>query len=281
MTAKPTVAIIGLGLIGGSLGQALRRSKRYRVIGFSRRPVTLRNAKRLGAVDQTFTRLDDLHSAQIVVLATPVDRIIPTVKKILPHLRPGTYLTDVGSVKGTLVPSIFRLLKGRSIHWVGGHPLAGSHKTGVKAARSDLFQKATCVLVPATKASLKPILALWNAVGARPLILSARDHDAAVAITSHLPHVLAHALVQLVAAHPDQVLLKKMVAGSFRDVTRIASSDPELWAEIFRANAPQLRRAIQLFRRQLVRLEQTLERPSLRPLLKRSQQFRSPLFHGI
>lgn len=278
---KSTVAIVGLGLIGGSLGQALRRSGRYRVLGFSRRAGALREAKRRGAVDEVCSRWEDIRAADIVVVATPVDRIVPAVRRILPYLRPGAWVTDVGSVKGVIMKELAHLLRGRPVHWAGGHPLAGSHQTGVKAARSDLFQGSTSVLVPGGKASLKPVLALWRAVGARPLILSAKEHDAAVALTSHLPHLLAHALVQAVAAHPDRALLKKLTAGSFRDATRVASSDSRQWAEIFQANAPALRRAIRQFRRKLDRLERSLTGSRLRPLLKRSQRFRRPLFNGI
>jgi prephenate dehydrogenase len=272
---KPTVAVIGVGLIGGSLGQALRRSKRYRVLGIARRPSTLHEAKRLGAIDAGSTNLTDVYQADIVVLATPVDFIVPILQQIKPFLKPRAIVTDAGSVKGVLDQQI------RGVRFVGAHPLAGSHKTGVKAARADLFRGATCVLVPQDLSALGEVRRLWETAGARILVMSAQDHDAAVALTSHLPHLLAHALVQAVMKHPERKTLKALMAGSFRDMTRVASSDPEQWVQIFQSNLKNLRHAARLFEAELHRLNADLARPSLRAALKKSQAYRSSLFHGI
>ena len=278
---KPTVGIVGIGLIGGSLGQALRRSGRYRVLGIARRPATLRDAKRRGAVDRASTRIEDVAAADIVVLAMPVAQIVPSLKRLLPFLKPQALVTDVGSVKGRVLRDIQPLLKGRRITFVGGHPLAGSHKTGVNAARPDLFKGATCVLVPSVKSAAKPLIALWKAVGARPVVMSADAHDAAVALTSHLPHALAHALVHAARNRAGQPVLKSLMAGSFRDVTRVASADPDQWVQIFAANAPALRRALAEFRRELDRIERHIGRASLTRHLRRSQAYRQPLFYGV
>jgi prephenate dehydrogenase len=272
---KPTVAIIGIGLIGGSLGQALRRSKRYRVLGIARRPATLVDARRLGAIDAGSTNLTDVYQADIVVLCMPVDDIVPVLEKIKPFLKPRAIVTDVGSVKSMLDQQV------RGVRFVGAHPLAGSHKTGVKAARPDLFKNATCVLVPQDPSALPTVRALWLAAGARPLVMSARAHDAAVAVTSHLPHLLAHALVQVAAGRSDQKVVKSLMAGSFRDVTRVASPDPEQWAQIFQSNLKNLRQAVRLFQRELKRLSSELDRPSLRATLRKSQGYRLPLFDGF
>src|SRR5439155_7626556 len=234
-TMKLTVAIIGVGLIGGSLGQALRRSRRYRVLGIARRPSTLREAKAVGAIDAGSTNLTDVYQADIVVIATPVDSIVPIIQKIRPFLKSHAVVTDAGSVKGALDQQV------RGVRFVGSHPLAGSHKSGVKAARADLFRGATCVLVPQDLSALRPIRQMWVATGARILEMSAQAHDAAVALTSHLPHLLAHALVRLAAKGPNQRALKSLMAGSFRDMTRVASSDPDQWAQIFQANLQNLR----------------------------------------
>jgi prephenate dehydrogenase len=272
---KPTVAIIGVGLIGGSLGQALRRSKRYRVLGIARRPATLREAKRAGAIDAGSTNLRDVYQADIVVLATPVDSIIPVIRMIRGFLKPHAIVTDVGSVKGTLDRQI------HGVRFVGAHPLAGSHKTGVQAARADLFRGATCVLVPQDRTALKSVRQMWKVTGARVLEMSAQAHDASVALTSHLPHLLAHALVRAAARRPKQKVLKALMAGSFRDMTRVASSDPEQWAEIFRANLHNLRAGVRFFQNELKLLSAELSKPSLRATLKKSQAYRRPLFHGI
>ena len=272
---KPTVAIIGVGLIGGSLGQSLRRSKRYRVLGIARRPSTLHEAKRLAAIDAGSTNITDVYQSDIIVLATPVDSIVPILQQIKPFLKPRAIVTDVGSVKGVLDQQI------RGVRYVGAHPLAGSHKTGVKAARADLFRGATCVLVPQDRSALGSVRRMWETAGARTLVMSAQAHDAAVALTSHLPHLLAHALVQAVMKRSDQKTLKSLMAGSFRDVTRVASSDPEQWVQIFQSNLKNLRQAARLFLRELHHLDAELARPSLRAALKKSQTYRASLFNGI
>jgi prephenate dehydrogenase len=272
---KPTVAIIGIGLIGGSLGQALRRSKRYRVVGIARRRSTLAQARSAGAIDAGSTDLSDVGRADIVVLATPVDTIVPLIRKIRPYLKPRAIVTDVGSVKGILDRRV------RGVRFVGAHPLAGSHKTGVSAARADLFKNATCVLVPRDRSAEPAVRAMWKTAGARVRVMSAEAHDAAVAVTSHLPHLLAHALVGVAAKRPGQKILKSLMAGSFRDVTRVASSDPEQWVQIFQANLKNLRAGVRLFRKELDRLSAELERPSLRKTLKKSRAYRLPLFDAV
>ncbi len=268
-------------MIGGSLGQALRRSKRYRVLGIGRNPRKLRDAKRLGAVDVTSTRLSDAASADIVVLAGPVDTIVPIYKRILPFLKAGTIVTDVGSVKEPIMKAIARLPRSSAIYFVGGHPLAGSHKTGVKAAHSRLFERSTVVLVPGSRAGLRPLKSLWRAAGANVMILSAPDHDRAVALISHLPHALAHALVHTIAGHRDRRRLLPLLAGSFRDATRVASSDPDQWAQILRSNARPVAEALSVFRRELARIETALSRAGLKSHLRKSQTFRRPLFNGV
>jgi prephenate dehydrogenase len=272
---KPTVAIIGVGLIGGSLGLALRRSKRYRVLGIARRPSTLREAKRMGAIDAGTTNLTDVYQADIVVIATPVDSIVPIIHQIQPFLKPRAIVTDAGSVKGTLDQQV------RGVRFVGAHPLAGSHKTGVQAARADLFHGATCVLVPQDRSALGAVSAMWKTAGAHLLELPASSHDAAVALTSHLPHLISHALVQAMMKRPNQKVLQSLMAGSFRDVSRVASSDPEQWVQIFQSNLKNVREALRLFQNELHRLNAELSKSSLRATLKKSQMYRAALFHDI
>lgn len=251
------------------------------MLGIGRHLATLREAKRRGAVDRFSTEFRDVREADLVVIATPVATVVPQVRKLLPFVRPGTVLTDVGSVKQSILSGVARLKLPRSVSYVGGHPLAGSHKTGVRWAHPDLFKGSTCVLVPLGKASVASLQRMWCTTGARPIVLTAKTHDRAVALISHLPHILAHALVHSVAGHPQKKSLLPLLAGSFRDVTRVASSDPEQWQEILQANAAEVRHAIHLFRRQLSRLERHLSKASLRALLKQSHTFRRPLFHGV
>jgi prephenate dehydrogenase len=276
-----TVAIVGLGLIGGSLGQALRRTKRYRVIGISRGAANARAAKKAGAVDVASHQGSDVSSADIVVICSPVDRIVPLLKTLLPSMKSDAIVTDVGSVKGSIMRDVARIPGVKRIQFVGGHPLAGSHKTGVKAAHWRLFERSTVVLVPGARAALKPLKSLWNAVGAKVMIMSAAEHDRAVALISHLPHALAHALVHVLARRKERAKLIPLLAGSFRDGTRVASSDPEQWAQIFQANAGSVKAALKDFRRELAQLESNLSQPQLVKHLKKSQAFRRPLFNGI
>jgi prephenate dehydrogenase len=169
----------------------------------------------------------------------------------------------------------------RGVRFVGVHPLAGSHKTGVKAARANLFSGATCVLVPQDRSAVGVVREMWKTTGAHILEMSAAAHDAAVALTSHLPHLLAHALVQSAMKRPDQKILKALMAGSFRDMTRVASSDPEQWVQIFQSNLKNVREALRLFQRELHRLNGDLAKTSLRTTLKKSQTYRLPLFNDI
>lgn len=275
---KSTVAIVGVGLIGGSLGQALRRTGRYRVIGISRKSATIVRAKRLSAIDEGYTELSGVRTADIVVICNPVDLIAPTVAQLVPYLKTGALVTDAGSVKGSILKSIAPLAHAGQVNFVGSHPLAGSHKTGVNAARFDLYHGSTVVVVPLGKSRLKPIEALWKAVGARVVRLSADDHDEAVALISHLPHLIAHALVASVLRRKDRGLLARLMAGSFRDATRVASADPEQWAQIFSANRGAVRQALRDFRRELKALENHLSSSSLSKRLLPTQQYRLSLF---
>lgn len=275
---KITVAIVGVGLIGGSLGQALRRSGRYRVLGIGRRPAVLRQARKLGAVDDFSTDPSFVASADIVVLCTPVATVVSWGKKILPFMKRDAWLTDAGSVKTSIVKGLTPLAIKHGVRFAGSHPLAGSHKTGVTAARNDLFRGATCVIVRGTPNDPAPILRLWREAGASPLYMSAASHDEALALTSHLPHLIAYALVLAVADRRDHATLKKLMAGSFRDVTRVASSDPGQWTQILSANAASVRHALKAFTRELSLLGGKLNSPALQRHLQRSQRFRKPLF---
>ena len=278
--AKTTVAIIGVGLMGGSLGLALKRTGRYRVIGIGRSRTKLRDAQRRRAIDAASTDEAAVRDADIVVIATPVTLIAPTLKRLLPFLKSGALVTDVGSVKTSVLKAVAQLKLPRSVSFVGGHPLAGSHRVGMSAARADLYRGATCVLVPLKGARTARIAKLWKDAGAVPLTLSAQAHDRSVALISHLPHAIAHALVHAVRGAANQTHLKKLFAGSFRDMTRVASADPEQWRQIFQMNQPEVRHALKTFRRELTRFEKALSHSSLASYLGPSHRYRRPLFHG-
>ncbi len=254
------VSIIGVGLIGGSLGMALRRVRAqgrrpYHVTGVGRSDAKLKLAKRLGAIDRISTRYEEaVPASDIVVVCSPVQFIVPIVRKIAPLARPGTVFTDVGSVKSSIVNgAAVALRKRKNVAFVGGHPLAGSEKVGVRNASSDLFQNSVCVLTgggvtgPSSRA-VRLVQRMWADAGARCLHRSPREHDEILAYTSHLPHLLAFALFSSVSSlAKKKPVVRHLIAGSFRDMTRIAAADPEMWRGIAELNLRFLKEASRQF----------------------------------
>jgi prephenate dehydrogenase len=244
------VCIVGVGLIGGSLGLALRRVKKngrrvYQVVGLGRSADGLKIARRRGVLDSFSVGLfPAVRSADIVVLCVPVGQIIPYAKKIRPLLKSGAILTDVGSVKKEIVSSL------KSSSFVGGHPIAGSEKNGVKNAQADLFRGAVCVLTRdfSSRAALNTVSTLWKSVGAKVVVTSANEHDRVLALTSHLPHLLAFSLFSLgqesVQRHKSS---RAMVGPSFNEMTRIAASHPDVWTGIINMNRRELLKQIDRF----------------------------------
>jgi prephenate dehydrogenase len=260
MTDRPvqfdTVAILGVGLIGGSLGQALkaRRLSRH-VIGIGRSREGLDQAIALGAIDQGVTDLaEGIVEADLVILCTTVSHILKTLPDVLRDAAPHAIVTDVGSTKGEIV----RRAAGHP-RFIGSHPMAGSERTGVEAAMPLLFQDATWALTPAETTDptvLVRVRALVQDVGARTLIITPEAHDAMVAITSHLPHVLSATLMRQAAEarlpHPEIVRLS---AGSFADMTRVAAADPAIWRDVCLSNRDAILDALRHCRAQLDDLE--------------------------
>lgn len=265
------VTLIGVGLLGGSLGLALKqRQLAQRVTGFVRRRATMAESTRIGAVDDaTLDMLEAVSGAELVVLCTPIAQMRPLLERMLPALKPGTLLTDVGSVKGSVVRQLESLAARAGAHFVGSHPMAGAEKTGVKAARADLFVNAVCVVTPTRKtkpAALKRVERLWASMDARVVRLDATEHDHLVSRSSHLPHVIAAQLASFVldpSAPRSQALL---CANGFRDTTRIASGSPAMWRDIALANQKNLTRALGGFIGRLQGLRRMLERRDARAL---------------
>lgn len=255
-----TVAIIGVGLIGGSLGMALRsRRLARRVVGIGRDRARLDIAVRLGAIDAgTENMADGIAEADCVVLCTTVGHILETVGETLRLAKPGAVVTDVGSTKGAIVRAV-----GDAPFFVGGHPMAGSEQTGVEAATPHLFQEATWALTPTETTSpdaLARMRALAQEVGAATLVVTPDAHDAMVALTSHLPHALASALMRqaaLTCATLPQT--QRLAAGSFTDMTRVAASSPALWRDVCLTNRDAVLAALQGFRIELSVLEDAVD----------------------
>jgi cyclohexadieny/prephenate dehydrogenase len=246
------VAVIGLGLLGGSVALAARRLGAAReVVGATRSADARAQALAVGAVDRIAPIAEAGRGADLIVLATPVGAMAATVRQL--HLGPaaslaqraegerrpeGQVITDVGSVKAPLVDTLPGLLP-PSCTYVGSHPMAGSHHRGMAHARADLFEGAVCVVTEASDpAAGARVVAFWEALGARVVRRSAAQHDAEVAWVSHLPHLLAFAFAGSLAAAPPAAA--ELAGAGFRDFTRIARSDAELWADILTANRKAL-----------------------------------------
>ena len=246
------ITIIGVGLLGGSIGLAVKRRKLARqAAGFVRRQASVKDCARAGAVDFATTDLPAaVWGADLVILCTPIAQMRPIVERILPALKPGTIVTDVGSAKASVVRQLESLIAKAGAHFVGSHPMAGAEKTGVAEARANLFDGTVCVVTPTRRTkgmALKRVKRFWTALGSRVLELKPEIHDALVSRSSHLPHVIAAALAGHVLdpARPKQQAA--LCANGFRDTTRIASGSPEMWRDIALANRKNLVRSLDAF----------------------------------
>jgi len=236
------ITIVGLGLIGGSLGLAFknRGGDNLIVTGIDRDPYTLKHAVECGAVDYSTKDLaTGVENADIIFLCTPVLQIIPIIEKMLPYLKAGAILTDVGSTKGFLAEKLSVMLPA-DIDYVSGHPMTGGEQSGITAANKDLFKDKWYILVPEGSTcpeAIDIICQVLKWTGAKLTTMDIAAHDQCAAIISHVPHVAAAALVNLLAMYPNLEDNFKLVGGGFRDTTRIASSNADMWADICLTNA--------------------------------------------
>ncbi len=251
------VAIVGVGLLGGSLGMALRSRKlARRVVGIGRRQAALDRAIAVGAVDEgTLDIRAGASEAELVVLATPVGSMVELARAAAQAAPQGALMTDVGSTKARVVQGIEEAAGGR-VRFVGSHPMAGSERRGVDEASATLFEGALCFVTPTPRTdplALAAVRELWQAVGARVRALTPAEHDRLLALASHLPHVVAAALVNV--ATPEAIAC----AGTgFRDTTRVASGDPRLWADVCLHNRERLLEALAGFEQQVRTLRRIL-----------------------
>ena len=243
------VTIIGVGLLGGSLGLALKRRRlAVQVAGYVRRSASVSECEQSGAVDlATRDLLQAVDGADLVVFCTPLGRMRELAETMLPSLKPGAVVTDVGSVKASVVRELEPLFSRAGLHFIGSHPMCGGEKMGVNAARAELFEGAFCVVTPTQNSNtdaLKKVDQLWQEVGMRTLVMTPEQHDELVARSSHLPHVVAAELASYVLdpAHSDEQAL--LCGNGFRDTTRVASGSPEMWRDIALANRANLSRVL-------------------------------------
>jgi prephenate dehydrogenase len=243
------MVMAGVGLICGSLALDMRRQKLVKeIVGYGRSEANLKLARHKGIIDSYFSRPEDFpRGVDFLMMGTPVETIVPLTRAFLPNLEAGCIVSDVGSVKGEIVRGMDKLLP-KKIHFVAGHPIAGSEQWGAQAARENLFVKHRTVLTPTKKTdrkALDKVAALWRSVGASVEIMAPDVHDRVLGVISHLPHVLVYALVNaLERTGVDGVDLKSYCAGGFKDFTRIASSRPELWRDICLMNKKALGRSL-------------------------------------
>ena len=259
------ITLIGVGLLGGSLGLAVKRRRLAgRVEGYVRRTATIAECRKRRAVDLATLDLPAaISGADLIVLCTPLAQMQSLVKDFLPSMKRGAIVTDVGSVKSNVVKDLEKLITKAGGHFVGSHPMAGAEKTGVSAARADLFEQAVCVITPTTNspaAAVRKLEKFWQAVGARTLRLPAETHDVLVARSSHLPHVAAAALALTVLDPKHPAEQGRLCATGFRDTTRVASGSPEMWRDIALANRRNLARSLDVFMAGLKRFQKALAR---------------------
>jgi prephenate dehydrogenase len=274
-----TLTIVGVGLIGGSIGLAAkRRQLAKRIVGVGRRQEPLQYAKKRGILDSYALDLGQaVADAEVVVFCTPVPLIAPQALAAASHCPNGCLLTDAGSTKAAIVEALEEQVPS-GVNFVGGHPLAGSEKQGPEHADAELFRDRLAIVTqtPHTnRAALEKTTEFWQALGSRVRIMGPEEHDRALAFTSHLPHVAAAALASMLPTG-----LHAVTASGFRDTTRIAAGDPALWTGILESNRQAVLEAIQQLEAQLARFRHALEtqdQQRLTELLAQAKRVRDAL----
>lgn len=265
------VVIVGVGLLGGSLGQAIRHKKLAgRVMGYFRHKKKIREAIRCGAIDEgTDHFASAIAGADFIILCTPVYDIIHKLKQLKQLKQTAALITDVGSTKSEIVKA------GRGLDFVGSHPLAGLEQSGIAYAKPDLFKNTVCLLTPCASTSpmaLKRVAQFWKHLGAKISLMDAQDHDRILASVSHMPHTIAFALMNAIPPATTH-----FAAGAFKDMTRIALSPVNVWMDIILSNKKETLKAMAGFEQSFRNLKTALahnDLPRLRLLLKRAQNSR-------
>lgn len=269
------IAVIGVGLIGGSLARACRDGIASRVIGLDVDQTHLQQALSLGLVNQADDLPTGVEGADLVVVAVPVGAIVRVVRAIAPHLAAESIVTDVGSVKGDLVAEVEEEIPaGRT--YVGGHPITGTERSGPEASRAGLFQNSLCVLTPTSRTpaeALGKVTHLWETLGSKVVRMDPFQHDRIFALVSHLPHVVAYTLMAtLLSPTEEGEELLGFSAGGLRDFTRIAASDPVMWRDILIRNRKEVLESIARFQKALTRLEEMIRTQDAAGLMEEFQR---------
>lgn len=275
--------IFGVGLIGGSVAMALKKAGySQQIVGIDRNPASLAIAIELGVIDIATNNISEaMKAADLVLIATPVAQIPEILQLIKPHLAPNTVITDAGSTKSDVLRHAQAILGDLSSQFIGGHPIAGAEKSGVTAATADLYQDKNVVLTPTQDTSqhvISCVTNLWQCCGAKVSEMSAEMHDGIFATVSHLPHLLAFALVNEIALRPNAEQLFSFAASGFRDFTRIAGSHPEMWRDISLANKDALLNEIDAYEAELKKIKsmlQSADAAGLHALFKHASEARN------
>ncbi|MEZ6051878.1 MAG: prephenate dehydrogenase [Planctomycetaceae bacterium] len=272
------IAIVGVGLIGGSIAAAAKQNRLAKnIVGIGRSGERLSAAQQSGLLDAVSVDIAATGSSDFIVVCTPVDRIVADVRAVSSASRGGAIITDVGSVKGTICRSLHNGLR-KGTTFVGSHPLAGSEKNGWEHADADLFKDRLCVITPCPgdeKPEVQTVESFWQAIGMRTRRMTPDDHDRALATTSHLPHAVASALASMLS--PE---IQDFAATGFRDTTRIAAGDPSIWTGIFLQNAGPVAAQIDVLIERLRQLRDAASEQNataLNALLREAKQNRDQL----
>jgi len=258
------LCVIGVGSMGGSLARALRKSNSVKsIVGYGRNLQRLNTAKKLGVVDVITSDLSSaIKDADVIVLATPLGAMQEILMALKDIISSKSVITDVGSSKKFVIDAARKVFGEVPVNFVPAHPIAGTEKSGVEAARVDLFEQRRVILTPQTNtdpAAVETIRSMWQACGANVVNMQVEHHDEVLAATSHLPHILAYSLIDTLARMDDQQEIFEYAAGGFRDFTRIASSDPKMWHDICIANREQLVNMLHAFNDDLQKLTLAVE----------------------
>lgn len=273
------IVIAGVGLIGGSIGLALKQSGfRGRIVGLGRRWSTLRDAINVGAIDSASMEYSEaLENADMLIICTPVDATLDVIRQSIEHVPQGCVITDVGSTKSFLVREAEKIIP-KGVLFIGAHPMAGSHKTGVTSASPSLFNRSVCILTPTESTdpiAIQKVTQLWTTIGARVELLSPEDHDFLIAAASHLPHILACALVRTISKvkRNDKSAIDFTATG-FADMTRIALASPNLWKGILLQNADMITTMIDRITQELEVMKKILSQVDERGLIEELEEAR-------
>ena len=278
------LAVLGVGLIGGSVALALKQAGAVgEVVGYGRSQANLDHACSLGVIDHIATNLAAaVQGADAVLLAVPVGQMAALMQAIAPYLGADTLVTDAGSTKQDVAALMTQHLPAHLPNCVPAHPIAGAEASGASAARADLFVGKNVVLTPSSAtspAAVARVSALWQACGAKLSNMTAVEHDAVFAAVSHLPHLLAYALVDMLAQRDNAETLFNFAASGFRDFTRIAASSPEMWRDIALANRDALLAELAHYQTHLQHLQAALsaaDGAALEAVFRRAQAARAP-----